>query len=140
MEYVAPAWHSSLTQGQSDGLERIQKRACLTILGGYSGYTEALQILSLGHPSCTEDLQILSLGHPSCTEDLQILSLGHPSCTEALQILSLLQLHGRRTQLCTDFAVSLLKSQFRDLQLNQSVRQELPQPKPTDYTEVWNGT
>lgn len=47
LEFAAPAWHSSLTQDQSDDLERIQQRACRTILGGYSSYTEALQTLSL---------------------------------------------------------------------------------------------
>ena len=48
MEYAAPAWHSSLTAGQTKSLERVQKRACRIILGRkYSGYTEALSTLTL---------------------------------------------------------------------------------------------
>ncbi len=43
LEYVAPIWHSGITSKQSYEIERIQKRACKTILGHrYSVYEDAL--------------------------------------------------------------------------------------------------
>ena len=46
--YASPAWASSLTITQQRQLERVQKRACRTILGSsYTSYQDALTILSL---------------------------------------------------------------------------------------------
>ncbi|KAI8498388.1 hypothetical protein Bbelb_235900 [Branchiostoma belcheri] len=48
LEYAVPVWHSGLTKRQSDQLERLQKRACRTIMGkDYCGYSHALQHLGL---------------------------------------------------------------------------------------------
>ena len=43
IEYASPAWHSSLTVGQSDALESLQKRAMNIIFPG-DNYTAALTI------------------------------------------------------------------------------------------------
>ncbi|CAH1270908.1 Hypp4508 [Branchiostoma lanceolatum] len=37
MEYAVPVWNSGLAKRQSDQLERLQRRACRTIMG--NGYT-----------------------------------------------------------------------------------------------------
>ena len=43
LEYAAPVWHSSLTQAQSNRVERIQKRCFRIILGReYTSYDDAL--------------------------------------------------------------------------------------------------
>jgi hypothetical protein len=43
LEYAAVVWHSSITCEQSKDIERIQKRACKTILGpNYSSYDDAI--------------------------------------------------------------------------------------------------
>ena len=48
LEYCDVVWHSSLTCKQSDDLERIQRRACKTILGHqYNSYSEALSKCNL---------------------------------------------------------------------------------------------
>lgn len=47
LEYATPVWTSSLTDQQSNDLERVQKRACRIILGGYDSYTYALQTLNI---------------------------------------------------------------------------------------------
>ena len=47
-EYVAPLWHSSITVEERDKIERLQKRALRTIMGGnYPGYEKALEMLNL---------------------------------------------------------------------------------------------
>ena len=47
-EYGVPVWHGSITDCQSDQLERIQKRACRIILGSqYESYTDAVEELNL---------------------------------------------------------------------------------------------
>ncbi|CAH1267096.1 TBCK [Branchiostoma lanceolatum] len=48
LEYAVPVWSSGLTKRQSDQLERLQKRACRTIMGNsYTGYQHALEHLGL---------------------------------------------------------------------------------------------
>ena len=48
LEYAAVIWHSGITTKQRCELERIQKRACKTILGhGYISYDDALQFCNL---------------------------------------------------------------------------------------------
>ena len=43
-EYAAPVWHSGITDADSAALERIQKRACIIIIGkDYSTYQNALE-------------------------------------------------------------------------------------------------
>jgi len=46
LEYACPVWHTSLTAGQSQDIERLQKRAHRCILGQVS-YTEACSSLRL---------------------------------------------------------------------------------------------
>ena len=46
LEYACPVWHTSLTAGQSQDIERLQKRALRCILGEIS-YTEACSSLGL---------------------------------------------------------------------------------------------
>ena len=47
-EYGVPVWHGSITDCQSDQLERIQKRACRIIRGSqYESYTDAVEELNL---------------------------------------------------------------------------------------------
>ena len=47
-EYGVPVWYGSITDCQSDQLERIQKRACRIILGSqYESYTDAVEELNL---------------------------------------------------------------------------------------------
>ena len=44
IEYADVVWHSGLTYKQAGDLERIQRRACRTILGHqFSTYTEAIK-------------------------------------------------------------------------------------------------
>ena len=48
LEYADVVWHSGLTNKQSDDIEKIQKRACRTILGhSYLSYTDALELCNL---------------------------------------------------------------------------------------------
>ena len=48
LEYGDVVWHSSITKNQSKTIERIQKRACRTILGHeYSSYSDALNLCNL---------------------------------------------------------------------------------------------
>ena len=48
VEYAAPVWHGSISKQQSQQIERIQKRACRTILGTqYTTYMEALNLTGL---------------------------------------------------------------------------------------------
>ena len=48
IEYGDVVWHSGLTTKQSNDLEKIQKRACKTILGiKYNSYPEALDSCGL---------------------------------------------------------------------------------------------
>ena len=48
IEYGDVVWHSGLTTKQSNDLEKIQKRACKTILGiKYNSYREALDSCGL---------------------------------------------------------------------------------------------
>lgn len=51
LEYAAPIWHSSITSKQRHEIERIQKRACKTILGHhhYYSYEDALSECQLEH-------------------------------------------------------------------------------------------
>ena len=47
-EYVAPLWHSSITAKETEKIERLQKRALRSIMGGdYPGYENALVMLKL---------------------------------------------------------------------------------------------
>ena len=49
VDYTAPAWHSSLTLGQSNQLELVQKRVCRNLLSSnYQNYDKALCALDLG--------------------------------------------------------------------------------------------
>ena len=60
LEYAAPVWHSSLTQDQSNRLERVQKRCFRIILGGeYTSYGDALTRLKC--TSLQERRKMLSL-------------------------------------------------------------------------------
>ena len=48
LEYATPCWNAGLTKRQSDGIERIQKRACRIIMGRqYLSYSDGLVILDL---------------------------------------------------------------------------------------------
>ena len=48
IEYGDVVWHSGLTSKQSNDLEKIQNRACKTILGiNYNSYREALDSCGL---------------------------------------------------------------------------------------------
>ena len=48
IEYADVVWHSGLTYKQAGDLERIQRRACRTILGHqFSTYTEAIKQCNL---------------------------------------------------------------------------------------------
>ncbi|KAI8513803.1 hypothetical protein Bbelb_081270 [Branchiostoma belcheri] len=48
LEYGAPVYHHNLTREQSATLERVQRRACRTILGRhYTDYASALQLCGL---------------------------------------------------------------------------------------------
>ena len=48
LEQSAPVWHSSLTEQDSESLERVQKSAIKVILGNrYNGYRKSLQKLDL---------------------------------------------------------------------------------------------
>ena len=48
LELAVPAWQSSLTIAEKTDIERVQKSACHTILGGlYGSYTNALEVLNL---------------------------------------------------------------------------------------------
>ena len=49
LEYADVVWHSSITSKQSNGIESIQKRACMTILGkSYISHNAALETCQLG--------------------------------------------------------------------------------------------
>jgi len=54
LEYACPVWHTSLTAGQSQDIERLQKRALRCILGEVS-YTEACSSLGLSSLSDRRD-------------------------------------------------------------------------------------
>ena len=57
LEYASPVWSSSLTTAQSNDIERVQKRVCRVILGGYDSYRGALDHLHLdSHHSRREGL------------------------------------------------------------------------------------
>ena len=48
LEFAAPVFHSGLTLEQSIKVERVQKKACATILGNrYQNYESALVELNL---------------------------------------------------------------------------------------------
>ena len=48
LEYFSTVWHSSLTEGDCNDIERVQKAAMRLIMGNkYQGYKEALQYMSL---------------------------------------------------------------------------------------------
>ena len=48
LEYCSTVWHSSLTEGDCNDIERVQKAAMRLIMGNkYQGYKEALQYMSL---------------------------------------------------------------------------------------------
>ena len=48
IEYAAPAWHSSLTLGQTNQLELVQKRVCRILFSSkYQNYDQALCELDL---------------------------------------------------------------------------------------------
>ena len=48
LEYCSTVWHSSLTEGDCNDIERVQKAAVRLIMGNkYQGYKEALQYMSL---------------------------------------------------------------------------------------------
>ena len=59
LEYAAPVWHSSLTQRDSDRLERIQKRCFRIILNQrYISYENALQQLDAASLDRRTDLTV----------------------------------------------------------------------------------
>ena len=48
LEYCSTVWHSSLTETDSNDIERVQKAAMRLIMGNrYQGYNEALKHMSL---------------------------------------------------------------------------------------------
>ena len=48
LEYCSTVWHSSLTKGDCDDIERVQKAAVRLIMGkNYQGYKEALKYMKL---------------------------------------------------------------------------------------------
>jgi len=50
LEYAAVVWHPSITSKQSNDIERIQKRACKTILGfNYTSYNDAVTSCNLNY-------------------------------------------------------------------------------------------
>ena len=48
LEYCSTVWHSSLTEADSNDIERVQKAAMRLIMGNnYQGYKEALRHMNL---------------------------------------------------------------------------------------------
>ena len=82
LEYASPVWSSSITNRQSNDIERVQKRICRIILGGYDSYTRALDYLHLIPLSSRREGLLLTF-----SSDL-LLSARHrdflPECLQAM--------------------------------------------------------
>ena len=61
--YCCVSWHSSLTQAQTDDIERVQRTSLKVILGqSYSHYEDALETCGLESLSKRRETRCLSFG------------------------------------------------------------------------------
>ena len=70
LEYASPVWSSSLTTAQSNDIERVQKRFCRVILGGYDSYRGALDHLRLDSLHSRRESLLLSFASDLLTSAL----------------------------------------------------------------------
>ena len=67
LEYSSPVWSSSINTRQSNDIERVQKRVCRIILGGYDSYTRALDQLHLDRLSSRRESLLLTFSRDLLT-------------------------------------------------------------------------
>ena len=81
LEYACPVWHPALTAAQRTALERVQKRVCRIILGGYyNSYSATLTTFGLPSLEKRRDQLTLSFGEKLKENDhLHILPQRAPS-------------------------------------------------------------